>query len=155
MPQTLFHNMFNSRNNKTTAKKHVNFTNPMRLKTWQCFSLDGQLSCNYGMKSTVKSLNSHLYPVSSKKCLPQQVCGVATLAITYLGETGQGKLGSCIPISFCSNGTGCQLAYRLLPNGVSSLGCKVYLEDFIFVLLSEKDFGLVRYFKWLAVAPIW
>ena len=77
------------------------------------------------MESTVKLLNPQLDPVSSIKCLPQQVCGVATMAITYLGETGKGKLGSCISISYCSGTIGCQLALKFLPSGVSSQGCKV------------------------------
>ena len=77
------------------------------------------------MKSTIKSLNPQLDPVSTEKCRSQHVCGVAKMAITYLGETGQGKLGSCVPISFCSDGIGCQLALKFLPTGVSSQGCKV------------------------------
>ena len=77
------------------------------------------------MKSTIKSLNPELVPARSETCESQESCGVATMKITYLGETGQGKLGTCVPERFCSHADGCLLALRYLPAGVSSQGCKV------------------------------
>ena len=83
------------------------------------------------MKSTIKSLNSVLNPVRSKTCESQQTCGVATVNIKYLGETGKGKLGTCVPSSACSDVVGCQLALRYLPTDVSNQGCKVLFLLFL------------------------
>ena len=84
------------------------------------------MTCNYGMKSVIKSLNPKLDPIATEICASQEICGVATMTITYLGKTGKGKLGKCVPRSFCSDGAGCQLALKYLPTGVLSQGCKVW-----------------------------
>ena len=85
------------------------------------------------MQSTIQSINQALDPVTNKTCPMSEVCGVATLTIKYLGETGQGKLGSCVPNMTCSNTNGCQLAIANLPPGVSSEECKVqYILNMFF-----------------------
>ena len=88
-------------------------------------SLDDQLICNHGMKSTIQSLNPVLEPAITKVCRPTETCGVATMKVQYLSETGQGKIGGCVPKNVCSNTNGCSLAIRNLPRGVSTLDCKV------------------------------
>ena len=75
------------------------------------------------MKSTIKSLQ--LATVTSTTCQSQEICGVATMKTKYLGETGQSKLGTCVPQSYCTDAAGCQLAQKFLPTGVSSQECKV------------------------------
>lgn len=77
------------------------------------------------MKSTIKSLNPQLPSVTSTTCHKQQICGVATMKIKYLGEIGQSKLGTCVPHRYCTDAAGCQLALKYLPTGVSSQSCKV------------------------------
>ena len=85
------------------------------------------------MDSTIQSLNQVLDPVTNKTCQPTEVCGVATVTMKYGGVTGQGKIGSCVPNSFCSGTIGCQLAIKNLPSGVSSEECKVlYILDILF-----------------------
>ena len=89
-------------------------------------SLDSQLICNRGMKSTIQSLNSVLEPATTKMCTSSETCGVATMKVQYQSETGQGKIGTCVSKSRCSNTDGCSLAIQNLPRGVLSLECKVH-----------------------------
>lgn len=89
--------------------------------------------CSHGMHSTIQSLNLVLDPVTNTICQPADVCGVATVTIRYNNETGQGKVGGCLPNSFCSSTTACQLAIENLPSGVSSDECKVsYILSILF-----------------------
>ena len=77
------------------------------------------------MNSTIQSINPVLDPVTSRTCHHSERCGVATITIKYGAETGQGKIGSCVPKILCSNTIGCQFAIANLPSGVSSEECKV------------------------------
>ena len=53
------------------------------------------------------------------------MCGVATMNITFNGEAGQGKIGTCVTKGSCSDSVGCQLANQYLPFGALSQECKV------------------------------
>ena len=77
------------------------------------------------MKSTIPSLNLALSNVKNERCASSQVCGVATINITFHGEAGQRKIGACVTKDRCSDSAGCQLAYQYLPNGTLSQECKV------------------------------
>ena len=98
----------------------------MRVIFCWLFTLDGQLVCNRGMKSTIKSLNSVLFPVTTETCKPSYTCGVATVKVKYQSETGQGKIGGCIPKNVCSTAAGCSVAIRFLPTGATFQECKVF-----------------------------
>lgn len=87
------------------------------------------------MKSTISSLNLVLSTVKNERCTSSQVCGVATMNITFYGEAGQGKIGACITKDSCSDSAGCQLAIQYLPTGVLSQECKVlYIKNCLFLL---------------------
>lgn len=77
------------------------------------------------MKSTIKSLDPILLPVINRTCQLSEVCGVATMKIKYGNESGQGKIGSCVPNSSCSDTDGCRLANLNLPSNVTMRECKV------------------------------
>ena len=89
------------------------------------------------MKSTIKSLNTQLSAVTSTACQSQEICGVATMKTKYLGETGQNKIGACVPHSYCTDAAGCQIAHKFLPTGVSSQGCKVLKSLFLLCYLRK------------------
>ena len=85
------------------------------------------------MKSTIPSLNLVLGAVKNERCTSSQVCGIATMTITFNGEAGQGKIGACVAKSSCSDSAGCQLAIRYLPSGTLSQECKVlYIKSVCF-----------------------
>ena len=81
--------------------------------------------CSHGIKSTIKSLDPVLDPVINRTCQLSEVCGVAMMKIKYGNETGQGKIGNCVPNSFCSDTAGCQLTTFNLPPNVTFQECKV------------------------------
>ena len=81
--------------------------------------------CSHGIKSTIKSLDPVLDPVINRTCQLSEVCSVAMMKIKYGNETGQGKIGNCVPNSFCSDTAGCQLATFNLPSNVTFQECKV------------------------------
>ena len=62
------------------------------------------------MKSTISTLNLLLRTVKNERCTSSQVCGIATINITFYGEAGQGKIGACVTNNSCSDAVGCQLA---------------------------------------------
>lgn len=71
------------------------------------------------------------------RCTPSQVCGVASMTITFNGEAGQGKIGACVTKGSCSDSAGCQLANQYSPSGALSQECKVLyikLVRFCFVV---------------------
>ena len=66
--------------------------------------------------------------------------GVATVTKRYGNETGQGKVGGCVPNSFCCSTTACQLAIANLPSAASPEECKVfYILYFTYTL----DFSVI------------
>ena len=100
--------------------------------------------CSHGMHSTIQSLNLVLDRVTNKTCQPTEVCGVATVTIRYNNETGQGKVSGCVPNSFCSSTTACQLAIANLISGVSSDECKVfYFLYFTYTIFFCDCFALI------------
>ena len=100
--------------------------------------------CSHGMHSTIQSLNLVLDPVTNAICHPADVCGVATVTIRYNNETGQGKVSGCVPNSFCSSTTACQLAIANLISGVSSDECKVfYFLYFTYTIFFCDCFALI------------
>ena len=96
------------------------------------------------MHSTIQSLNLVLDRVTNKTCQPTEVCGDATVTIRYNNETGQGKVSGCVPNSFCSSTTACQLAIANLTSGVSSDECKVfYFLYFTYTIFFCDCFALI------------
>ena len=96
------------------------------------------------MHSTIQSLNLVLDPVTNTICQPADVRRVATVTIRYNNETGQGKVGGCLPNSFCSCTTACQLAIANLTSGVSSDECKVfYFLYFTYTIFFCDCFALI------------
>ena len=88
------------------------------------------------MSSTIQSLKLVLNSVKTEKCTSSQVCGVATMKVTYRGETGQGKIGTCVTKNRCSDTAECQLVTQNLPPGVSSQECKVlYIKNILSSLI--------------------
>ena len=77
------------------------------------------------MSSTIQSFKSVLNSVKTEKCASPQVCGVATMKVTYRGESGQGRIGTCVTKNCCSDAAACQLVTQNLPPGVSFQECKV------------------------------
>ena len=77
------------------------------------------------MKSTIPSFNLVLGTVKNERCTYSQVCGVATMHITFNGEVGQGKIGACVRKGKCPDSVGCQLTNQYLPFGALSQECTV------------------------------
>ena len=86
------------------------------------------------MKSTTRSLNWVLGTVKNERCTSSHVCGITTMNITFNGEAGQGKIGTCVTKNCCSDSAGCQLATQYLPPGVLSQECKaLYIKTSLFL----------------------